>query len=104
MSITRKDLNIIINNKIIGLNNNFEYNYQLCALIDQYYNFNDTCYEYNIRLRNSVKNNFYKCFLTDEMKNSFRQWEAKLESMPLSSSRDSIYSQSSLLSLNIIGI
>ena len=107
MSITQKELNVIINNKMIGLDgndNDFEYNYTLCALIDQYYHFDDTCSEYNIRLRNSIKNNFNKILLTDDMNTAFRQWEENISSLSMLSTRETIYAHASMQSLHVIGL
>jgi len=76
----------------------------LMALIDTRYNYNDTVDQYNTRLRNSVKNNFNKGFLNDDMKTTFRTWEAKLEELPMTASRVEIFSLASERALSIIGL
>ena len=74
------------------------------ALIDYRYNFQDTCEQYNLRLRNAVKNNFNKGFLNDDMKKTFRDWETKLQGLHEAASRVEIFSLASERALSIVGI
>lgn len=101
---TITELDIMINNKLMAMGDNDTASADLMATIDTRYHIEDTIDQFNYRLRNSVKNNFNKIFLTCEMVDAFREWETKLESLPFTASRVEIYSLAPSIAISAVGI
>ena len=104
-NMTTNMLDNMINEKLSCLNeNNLYATVDVMALIDQRYNIEDTTEQFNSRLRTLVKKNFNKDFLTDDMKNTFREWETKLENLSNMATRYDIFALASQQALIIIGM
>ena len=65
---------------------------------------NDTINETNERIRNSIRVNFNKIFLTEENIKLFREWEEKVKSLPMTASRKELYGIAPEQCLYIIGL
>ena len=77
---------------------------EVMALIDERFHYGETVEEYNTRLRNSVKNNFNKMFLQDHHRQSFRDWETKLELLNNYATRWEIFSAAPESALHVVGL
>ena len=77
---------------------------EVMALIDERYHYEETVEEFNIRLRNSVKNNFNKILLREHHIQSFREWETKLELLNNYATRAEIFSAAPETALNVVGL
>ena len=104
------ELEIVVNAGISELdeNDNAEVTFYkrvvIMSLIDKWVHYNDTVYDFNVRLRASVANMFNKGMLSDDHTNSFIQWSNNLEGMPMNSSRLAIFAQASIGALNVVGL
>ena len=104
-TMTTTLLDTMINEQLAVLpDNDFNALVEVMALIDYRYNFENTCEQYNMRLRNLVKNNFNKGFLTDDTRSPFREWETKLEGLHTMATRSEIFSLAPEKALHIVGI
>ena len=108
--LSMNELAIVVNAGLSELDENdtpevtFDKRILLMSLIDKWVHYNDTVYDFNVRLRASVANMFNKGMLSDDHINSFIQWSNNLEGMPMNSSRLAIFGQASIGALNVVGL
>ena len=77
---------------------------ELMALIDERYNYNDTVQQYNMRLRESIRNMFNKgWFLNNNDKELFIKWSNNLINTRMDASREEIFRMAPPEALNIVG-
>ena len=106
-------------NRFLYLNNQIEYlllqmegydddNYsEIMALYDEKFNFDDTIDQFNIRLRNKIMGNSFKCaeaFLQNNGMNEVDQWCIELNNLPMNATRLEIFSCASQTARSIYGL